>query len=86
MYYFLSVLALSLIILHWILFLVDFYVVIPEGIGDLIILPVWLIVSIISFIAAYREFRNSRAFAVINGGLAIISFATGMLSWGIGNM
>ena len=82
----LSLLALGLIILNWILYLSGFYAMIPEGIGDLIFLPVWFIVSIIGFIAAYRELRNNRIFIVVNGGLAIISFITGMLAWAIGNL
>lgn len=84
--YLLSLLALSLIILNWVLYLVGFYAIIPEKIGDLIFLPVWIIVSIIGFIAAYKEFSNNRIYAVVNGGLAIISSTVGMLAWGIGNM
>ncbi len=84
--YLLSLSALGLIILNWVLYLAGFYAVIPERIGDLIFLPAWFIVSIIGFAAAYREFKNNRIFAVINGGLAIISSTVGILAWAIGNM
>lgn len=82
----LSLVAFSLIILNWVLYLFDFYAIMPENIGDLIFLPVWIIVSIIGLIAAYKEFRNNRIFSVINGGLAIISIIMALLATAIGNM
>ncbi len=84
--YLLSILALSLIVFNLVLYLFDFYAIIPERIGDLIFSPIWIIVSIIGFIAAYKEFSNNRTFAVVNGGLSVISSIVGILAWGIGNM
>ncbi len=84
--YLLSLVALSLILLNWVLYLGNFYAIIPEKIGDLIFLPIWIVVSIIGLIAAYKEFGNNRTFSVLNGGLAIISSIVAMLAWGIGNM
>ena len=89
--YSLSFLALSLIILNWVvylavLYLTDFYIVIPGKLGDFIFTPIWFIVSIIGFVAAYKEFRNNRIFAVLVSGLAIINSIVGMLLWGLGNM
>ncbi|HLR20601.1 MAG TPA: hypothetical protein VK087_01215 [Tissierellaceae bacterium] len=46
----------------------------------------WILVSIIGFIATYKESTNNRIFSVVTGGLSIISFIIGMLAWGIGNM
>jgi len=82
----LSLVAFGLIILHWVLYLFEFYVIIPENIADIIFLPIWIVVSVIGFIAAYKEFRNNRTFSVVNGGLSIITFVLGILTWGIGNM
>lgn len=81
-----SLVAFGFIILNWVLYLFDFYVIIPEKIGDLIFLPVWIIVTVIGFVAAYREFGNNRTFSIVNVGLGIISSLVGMLAWGIGNM
>lgn len=84
--YLISLLALSLIIVNWLLYLSNFYSVLPQNIGDIIFLPVWILVSIVGLIAAYKEYNNNRTFAVLNGGFAIISLVLGMLSWGIGNI
>ena len=86
-----SLVALSLIILNWViylavLYLTDSYIIIAGKIGDFIFTPVWFIVSIIALLAAYKEFRNNRIFAVVVSGLAIINAIVGMLLWGIGNM
>lgn len=81
-----SLVAFGIIILNWVLYLFNFYAIIPEKIGDLIFLPVWIIVTVIGFFAAYREFGNNRTFSIVNGGLGIISAVVGMLAWGIGNM
>lgn len=86
-----SLVALSLIILNWIIYIValyltDSYIIIPGKIGDFILFPVWFIVSITGLVAAYREFRNNRVFALVISGLAIISSIVGMLLWGISNM
>lgn len=81
-----SLVAFGLIILNWALYLFNFYVIIPKKIGDLIFLPVWIIVTVIGFVAAYSEFGNNRTFSIVNGGLGIISSLVGMLAWGIGNM
>ena len=89
--YLLSLVALGLIILNWVaylavLYLNDFYIVIPGKLGDFIFTPIWFIVSIIGFVAAYKEFKNNRIFAVLVSGLAIINSIVGMLLWGLGNM
>lgn len=81
-----SLVAFGLIILNWALYLFDFYVIIPEKIGDLIFLPIWIVVTAIGFVATYREFGNNRTFSIVNGGLGIISSVVAMLAWGIGNM
>ncbi len=86
-----SLVALSLIILNWViylttLYLMDYYIIIPGKIGDFIFTPLWFIVSIIGLVAAYKEFRYNNSFAVVISGLSIINGIVGMLLWGIGNM
>ena len=82
--YLLSLVALSLIILNWVIYLAAFYLT------DFSIVirftTVWFIVSIIGLVAAYKEFRNNRIFAVVVFGLAIINSIVGMLFWGMGKM
>lgn len=84
--YLFSLVAFGLIILHWLLYLFEFYTIIPENIADIIFLPAWIAASVIGFIAARKEFRNNRAFSIVNGGLSIITLTLGILVWGIGNM
>lgn len=84
--YLLSLFALSFIVLHLVLWLFDFYAVIPERISDLIFEPIWILSSIIGFTASYKEFKNNRRFATLTGGLAIISSIVGVVAWGIGNI
>ena len=82
--YGLSLSALGVIVLTWVIYLAALYL---TDLSTVIrFAPVWFIVSILGFIAAYKEFRNNRAFAVVIGGGAIITFIVGMLFWGLGNM
>ena len=86
-----SLLALSFIILNWViylttLYLMDSYIIIPGKMGDFIFTPLWFIVTLIGLIAAYKEFRNNISFAVVISGLSIINGIVGMLLWGISNM
>lgn len=86
-----SYVALSLIILNWFIYLAglyhtDSYIIILGKIGDLIFIPLWFIVSAIGFLAAYKEFRNNKSFAVVVSGVSIINTIVGMILWAIGNM
>lgn len=70
-----SLVALSLIILNWIiylaaLYLTDSYIIIPGKIGDFIFIPLWFIVSIIALLAAYKESKNNNSFVIVVSGLA----------------
>ena len=86
-----SLVALSLIILNWVIYLValsltDSYIIIPGKIGDFIFIPIWFVVSIIGLLAAYKESRNNKSFSVVVSGLAIINAIVGMVLWGISKM
>lgn len=74
----LSSISLSLFILNWVvylsvLYLTDYYIVIPGKIGNFVFMPIWFIISFIGLIASYREFRNNRTVAIVVGGIAIIN-------------
>lgn len=82
--YLFSLVAFGLMILNGVIYLTvlyrtDFSIVIRFA-------PTWFIVSIIGLLAAYKEVKNNRIFAVVVGGLAIISSILGMIFWGLGNM
>ena len=86
-----SLVALSLIILNWVIYLValyltDSYIIIPGKIGDFIFIPIWFVVSIIGLLAAYKESSNNKSFSVVVSGLAIINAIVGMVLWGISKM
>lgn len=86
-----SLVALSLIILNWFiylaaLYLTDSYIIIPGYIGRFIFIPLWFVVSIIGLLAAYKESRNNKSFSVVVSGLAIINAIVGMILWGISKM
>ena len=81
-----SLVAFGLIVLHWALYLFNFYATIPESIANIIFLPAWILVSVVGFVAAYKEFGNNRTFSLINSGLSIISFVVTIPLWVIGNM
>lgn len=86
-----SLVALSLIILNWFiyltaLYLTDSYIIIPGLMGDFIFIPLWFIVSIIALLAAYKESRNNKSFSLVISGLAIINAIVGMVLWGISKM
>lgn len=82
--YLLSLVALSLIILNWIIYIAAFYL--TDFSNIIRFTPVWFIVAIIGFVAAYNEFRNNRIFSIVVSGLAIINSIVGMVLWGIGKM
>ena len=89
--YLLSSISLSLFILNWlvyltVLYLTDYYIVIPGKIGNFVFMPIWFIISIIGLIASYREFRNNRTVAIVVGGIAIINSIVGLVLLGMGNM
>lgn len=89
--YSLSLIALSLVILNWIvyitvLYLTDYYIVIPGKVGNFIFMPIWFIISIISFLAAFKESRNNRSFSVLVFGLATINTIVGIVLWSMANM
>ena len=82
----LSLLALGLIILNWVLCLTGFYAILPQEVSEVVFLPIWFIVCIIGIIAAFRECSNNLVFAVLNAGLSVISFIIGILLLLIGSM
>ncbi|MGO1470721.1 MAG: hypothetical protein ACTHW2_11920 [Tissierella sp.] len=81
-----SFVALALIVLNWILFLSDFYVYLPEKIGDMIFTPIWVLVSIIGIISSFREYKNNLFFSLLILVLSVISIIMIMLTLLIGSM
>lgn len=82
----LSLLGLGSIVLNWVLYLTGFYAMLPHEISDIIFMPIWFIVCIVGIVVALKEFGNNLVFAVLNGGLSVISFIIGILLLIIGSM
>ncbi len=81
-----SLVALGLIVLNWILFLTNTYVMLPHKISEIIFTPIWFIVSIVGFIAGLKEFRNNLVLALLIVSVSVISSIIGFLSILIGSM
>lgn len=72
-----SIVAISLLILNWLLYLSSFYELIPEKISHVIFLPVWVLSSIIGITATFREYKNNSYAAFVLGWLTIVTLAFG---------
>lgn len=89
--YLFSALALSLIILNWIVYLsglyfTESYFIIPGALGDYLFIPLWFIVSMIGLVAGYIESKNNKSIAILLSGLALINAIVGMVLWGLSKM
>lgn len=82
----LSLIVLGLLVLNWVLYFASFYVVLPQGISEVIFMPIWFILCIAGIVVGLREFRNNYIFAVLSGGLSVISSIFGILLLIIGSM
>lgn len=81
-----TVMALSAIVLNWMLYLFGFYASINDTIADMIFLPIWFLVSVLALIAALKEHKNNLFMGLLTGGLSIITLVVGALLFLIGRM
>ncbi|KFN04288.1 hypothetical protein D0U04_03480 [Bacillus clarus] len=81
-----SFIIMSLFFGHWILYLTNFYSLLPEYISNFIFLPIWYFLCILGFIVFIREWKNNRIVSISIGVLSFISLLFGLLLLGISNM
>lgn len=84
--YLISLLALGIIILNWMLYLTSFYAVLPPEVSEAVFMPIWFIICIFVIISAFREYGNNFVIAILNAGLSVISLIIGFLLFLIGSM
>lgn len=81
-----SALSLSAIIINWLLFLIDFYVLLPVGVADFLFTFVWVVLILAAGFFSLKEFRNNRAFAVFLSAITFNTAALVVVMHGIGGM
>ena len=64
---------------NWILYLTNFYSLLPEKVNRFIFLPIWFFLCVLGFIVFAREWKNNRIFSISIGFLSSISFLFGLL-------
>lgn len=73
-----SIIVYILFFTNWILYLSNFYALLPEKISEFLFLPIWFFLCILGFITFWREWRNNRVFSICIGFLSFISFLFGL--------
>lgn len=73
-----SFIVCTLFFTNWILYLTNFYSLLPEKVSQFIFLPIWFFLCVLGFIVFWREWRNNRVFSICIGFLSFISFLFGL--------
>ncbi|MFE6137002.1 hypothetical protein [Bacillus sp. NPDC057893] len=74
-----SFIVCALFFANWILYLTNFYSLLPEKVSRFIFLPIWFFLCILGCIVFWREWKNNRIFSISIGFLSSISFLFGLL-------
>ncbi|MDR4985251.1 hypothetical protein CN491_07755 [Bacillus cereus] len=74
-----SIIVCILFFTNWMLYLTNFYSLLPEKVSEFIFLPIWFFLCILGFIVFWREWKNNRVFSICIGFLSFISFLFGLL-------
>ncbi|PQZ59440.1 MULTISPECIES: hypothetical protein [Bacillus] len=74
-----SFIVCALFFANWILYLTNFYSLLPEKVSRFIFLPIWFFLCVLGFIVFVREWKNNRIFSISTGFLSFISFLFGLL-------
>ncbi|MGE6362614.1 hypothetical protein ACQKD9_01775 [Bacillus paramycoides] len=74
-----SFIICALFFANWILYLTNFYSLLPEKVSQFIFLPIWFFLCVLGFIVFVREWKNNRVFSISIGFLSFISFLFGLL-------
>ncbi|MFB5250478.1 hypothetical protein ACE38F_08780 [Bacillus mycoides] len=70
--YFQSFIVCALFFANWILYLTNFYSLLPEKVSRFIFLPIWFFLCVLGFIVFVREWKNNRIFSISIGFLSFI--------------
>ncbi|MFJ8354593.1 hypothetical protein [Bacillus paramycoides] len=74
-----SFIVCALFFTNWILYLTNFYTLLPEKVSQFLFLPIWFFLCVLGFIVCIREWKNNRIFSISIGFLSFISFLFGLL-------
>ncbi|MGE7884539.1 hypothetical protein [Bacillus sp. NPDC094077] len=74
-----SFILCALFFANWILYVTNFYSLLPDKLNQFIFLPIWFFLCILGFIVFIREWRNNRVLSISIGFLSFISFLLGLL-------
>ncbi|MBE5105261.1 hypothetical protein IGI01_08150 [Bacillus thuringiensis] len=81
-----SFIVCALFFANWILYVTNFYSLLPDKLNQFIFLPIWFFLCILGFIVFIREWRNNRVFSISIGFLSFISFLFGLLLFVLSGM
>ncbi|QEL84458.1 hypothetical protein [Bacillus mycoides] len=67
-----SFIVCTLFFTNWILYLTNFYSLLPEKVSQFIFLPIWFFLCVLGLIVFTREWKNNRVFSISIGFLSFI--------------
>ncbi|MFZ3195699.1 MAG: hypothetical protein WA181_05785 [Bacillus mycoides] len=72
-----SFIVCTLFFTNWILYLTNFYSLLPEKVSQFIFLPIWFFLCVLGLIVFTREWKNNRVFSISIGFLSSIPLFAG---------
>ena len=67
-----SFIVCGLFFANWILYLTNFYSLLPEKVSRFMFLPIWFFLCVLGFIVFACEWKNNRIFSIFIGFLSFI--------------
>ncbi|MGE6616863.1 hypothetical protein [Bacillus mycoides] len=67
-----SFIVCTLFFANWILYLTNFYSLLPEKVSQFIFLSIWFFLCVLGLIVFTREWKNNRIFSISIGFLSFI--------------
>ncbi|TKI43887.1 hypothetical protein [Bacillus mycoides] len=74
-----SFIVCTLFFANWILYLTNFYSLLPQKVSQFIFLSIWFFLCVLGLIVFTREWKNNLVFSISIGFLSFISFLFGLL-------
>lgn len=81
-----SYVIVSLLIFHWLFFLLNGYSILSPNIADAMFTPIWLTLCFAGAVTAIWEFKRNKTFAIPVARLTVISLMFSIFSYGISKM
>ncbi|EJS00892.1 MULTISPECIES: hypothetical protein [Bacillus] len=72
-----SFIVCALFFTNWILYLTNFYSLLPGKVSRFMFLPIWFFLCVLGFIVFAREWKNNRIFSISIGFLSSIPLFAG---------